>query len=937
MAGVSVSFSVVDYNDGWSVFGAGSALAALTDADPGGTYLYNYPANVGVPCLIYGSNTTAMPSDFTGATITAVSISISAFAPNPTYGTFYYYWNRAGTGASSAVTGGSIGSVDITSLRPGGGSWVASDFFGSSFKWGFASNRNADSGAKQSALYAVVLNITYTPVSPPTAEFTVSTTTGTSPLSVTFTDSSTNSPTSWSWSFGDSSTSTDQNPIHVYSTTATSTYTVTLTAANAGGTDSEEKTSLITVDPAATAVAAEFVASPLSGVQDLSVRFTDQSTGTPTPASWLWSFGDSSTSTEQSPTHVYTTVGTYTVTLTVENTTPTTDTETKSSYITVLNGKPVPEFTVSTTTGTRPLTVIFTGAATNALPTSWQWDFGDGTGSIAQSPTHVYTTVGTFSPSLTVGNAIGTASTTVATLAGTSDTYTQLVVGFATVTASFTAAPLQGYIPFTVRFTDESQGDANSWGWNFGDSLTSSEQHPVHVYYTNAGAATLTITQTGFSDDYNLRHGLTNYWKLEEGDGTGDRDDFIASVDLTPSAAVTQITGKNTFGVRLDQNEYLEKTSGINWTNPYSYSLWFNPSSVASFNILVTSANPGGSAEVRLRTLGTSMALITPGGNLASGTATVQTSTWQHAVLTFDGISNYKVYLNGVLDISYSDSTVPSETGLFFGYPAATSSTLSLDEVGRYGIAIDQDQVSGLYNSGAGEFFDLVQSEDSETLASTICPILPDETWGYFFEEAKYMMMEDVYALDVCSGFDNFGGMAKAVELTQKRLQRFVIETAALRKEATLSSADTDTEDFALPTDLIELLRVEVDGTPYYPADPFQQDFSNAAGLNIYYQKDALAITIPGTFGTSPTVKVLYTYVPSAPSVPAPCTCPTPPASGPWAAFPLPYVLWWVIRYGLMADLFSQAGERNDPQRASQCEELYLFGEQLYRTLYRGE
>jgi PKD repeat protein len=70
----------------------------------------------------------------------------------------------------------------------------------------------------------------------PTASFNASPTSGPAPLSVAFTDTSTGSPTSWSWNFGDGQASTDQSPTHVYS--AAGTYTVSLTASNAGGSDS---------------------------------------------------------------------------------------------------------------------------------------------------------------------------------------------------------------------------------------------------------------------------------------------------------------------------------------------------------------------------------------------------------------------------------------------------------------------------------------------------------------------------------------------------------------------------------------------------------------------------------------------------------------------------------------------------------------------------
>jgi PKD repeat protein len=72
------------------------------------------------------------------------------------------------------------------------------------------------------------------------------------------------------------------------------------------------KVETVTVTVAAPPVApvAAFAATPT----DLSVAFTDQSTGA---TSWVWDFGDGGSSTDQSPTYVYAAAGTYTVKLTV--------------------------------------------------------------------------------------------------------------------------------------------------------------------------------------------------------------------------------------------------------------------------------------------------------------------------------------------------------------------------------------------------------------------------------------------------------------------------------------------------------------------------------------------------------------------------------------------------------------------------------------------
>ncbi len=87
---------------------------------------------------------------------------------------------------------------------------------------------------------------------PPVADFTASNTNPSINTQVIFTDISINVPTSWSWSFSPSTvtylngtTSTSQNPQVQFTTTGS--YSVTLTAANAYGSDAETKTNYINV------------------------------------------------------------------------------------------------------------------------------------------------------------------------------------------------------------------------------------------------------------------------------------------------------------------------------------------------------------------------------------------------------------------------------------------------------------------------------------------------------------------------------------------------------------------------------------------------------------------------------------------------------------------------------------------------------------------
>jgi beta propeller repeat protein len=59
--------------------------------------------------------------------------------------------------------------------------------------------------------------------------------------------------------------------------------------------------------------------------------------------------------------------------------------------------------------------------------------------------------------------------------------------------AAFTASPLSGKKPLTVRFTDKSTGSPTSWSWNFGDSSTSTARNPTHKY-TKIGKYTVSFT-----------------------------------------------------------------------------------------------------------------------------------------------------------------------------------------------------------------------------------------------------------------------------------------------------------------------------------------------------------------------------------------------------------------------------------------------------------
>lgn len=133
----------------------------------------------------------------------------------------------------------------------------------------------------------------------------------------------------------------------------------------------------------------------------LNCTFTDGSSDSNgTIASWNWNFGDSSTSTVQNPSHTFAAGGTYSVSLQVTDNGGANSTSTQNVTVSAGNTPPTSAFTVSCTN----LNCTFTDASSDSdgAIASWNWSFGDSTGSVLQNPTHSYSAGGTYLVTLTV-------------------------------------------------------------------------------------------------------------------------------------------------------------------------------------------------------------------------------------------------------------------------------------------------------------------------------------------------------------------------------------------------------------------------------------------------------------------------------------------------------------------------------------------------------
>jgi len=201
------------------------------------------------------------------------------------------------------------------------------------------------------------------------------------------------------------------------------------------------------------------------------IQFISMSWGNPT--SWYWDFGDGGTSTLEFPTHEYVYNGSYSVTLTISNS-YCSDSETETIVFTAIPCNAEFNYTI---TGNQ---VNFQDISFG-FPTSWYWDFADGTTSILQNPSHMFTTNSNYNVSLFVSNA------------NCNDIETEIINCVDTICNAEFSYNISSNL---ISFQDLSLGNPTSWLWDFGDGNSSPLQNPVH-YYAQSDSFNVTLTIYG--------------------------------------------------------------------------------------------------------------------------------------------------------------------------------------------------------------------------------------------------------------------------------------------------------------------------------------------------------------------------------------------------------------------------------------------------------
>ncbi len=287
---------------------------------------------------------------------------------------------------------------------------------------------------------------------------------------VSFYDLSTESPTQWEWTFegGTPSTSTDKNPSVTYNTPGV--YSVTLTAKNANGQDTETKQSYITVYEDPIASYTYYIAN------DIEVHFTNNSQFAD---NYEWAFGDNTSSTDKDPVHTYTQSGNYTVVLYAYNQ----QCERQASYSLQVNidADITAKMSYSTNKLCKGETVHFQDESGDGVTSRfWVFEGGIPATSTSAAPIVTYNSTGVYDVKLFVYNGIDSDTLIKSNLIKVNDV--------PTVTFTYT---INGN---TVVFENTSTG-ADSYKWDFGTGRFSTEEHPT-FYYPQGGKYVVRLTAT---------------------------------------------------------------------------------------------------------------------------------------------------------------------------------------------------------------------------------------------------------------------------------------------------------------------------------------------------------------------------------------------------------------------------------------------------------
>ena len=391
-----------------------------------------------------------------------------------------------------------IAQIDITPRVPQPGAAARFDASRSSdandviasYRWDFGDGGDADGPVvehvyAQAGAYMVSLTVTdakggqavvfqnvqVAATTPPVADFSIRRKSESEPARVgellTFQDESYDADgdvVAWEWAFGDGTTAASSLATHSYD--AAGTYVVRLEVADVQGETAVQTQALTIATPLPVAV---FSYTPDPPHVDDSVQFdaTQSAQAAADITSYIWDFdGDGTADVQTSSSrvqHAYDSGGSYTVRLTVVNEHG--DRGSRERTLTV-NEPPQVQFQVSTFEPEELERVTFTDLSwdPDGMVTRWLWDFGDGSSSTVQTPSHAYYAAGEMRVLLSVTDDAGAMQTASAIVT------VQNLPPTADLCVSNDTAPTGSTFTFdaSASFDPSPDGCITKYEWNLG-------------------------------------------------------------------------------------------------------------------------------------------------------------------------------------------------------------------------------------------------------------------------------------------------------------------------------------------------------------------------------------------------------------------------------------------------------------------------------------
>lgn len=216
--------------------------------------------------------------------------------------------------------------------------------------------------------------------------------------------STTGTVVQWLWDFGDGGTDSGMTVTHAFRSPGN--FSVTLTAVDSVG--ASNSTSVQVTVGQGTNPTASFVMSPASPVLNQQVNFNAAASSAAAGRvirSYSWDFGDGTPRKSGVTTsHAFTTAGTFTIVLVVTDDAGRVGTSTQS--VSVGNGNPTAQITVSPPSGLTGQSISFIGSQSVAAPgrtiVNYSWNFGDGSTGSGATTSHPYAAPGTYTVTLIV-------------------------------------------------------------------------------------------------------------------------------------------------------------------------------------------------------------------------------------------------------------------------------------------------------------------------------------------------------------------------------------------------------------------------------------------------------------------------------------------------------------------------------------------------------